>query len=306
MSSSRQSPRTTSPVLDLAIAADVDALKSVTARGLPDLLQTAAWLGAAGEMGPVRRAFPLRWPALAAAAAAVVLLTALPVSYVRTTHHEVAWTLSGRAATPVAMESIVAELSRTVGSKVECTAGPRPGTFRLTARIPAGHANRVRSASAAMAQHWSASGISATTRWTPIVERCSGSVLAMAIDRVLELRLRLGGRTPEDIENDLRHQLESGGVPDASVRVDRSSGQTQVQVHATRAPEGAPIRDVRVSVDGRDSASTPVLRYSPDPRKPDAEIAAGLERLLHDRGFEAHVVVRDGHVISIEPRRRAR
>ena len=135
----------------------------------------------------------------------------------------------------------------------------------------------------------------------PVVEHRTGSVLAMAMDRVLELRIHMRGHTPMDIERDLRHQLERGGLP-AVVRVERDSGGTEIRVHATRAPGGA-VDDVHVSLDGMDSTAAKVLRYSPDPRKSDAEIAAELESLLRARGFDAQVVVRGGHVVSIERRR---
>ena len=130
-------------------------------------------------------------------------------------------------------------------------------------------------------------------------ERISTNVYDFARSRAIELRITSSGRTPAEIEADIRAQLESAGLDNPQVRATKEGDQTQVQIQAgSSSSEGEQKFDIKLI--GRDDqpldASLHRFELERRPGMTDADVKAEIERQMREAGVEGSVTVGDGKV----------
>jgi hypothetical protein len=306
-----------------AIARDLQAYREVTARGLPDLHDTAHRLRSAAtrqQRSHAREGIHMKslislraHPWLAATAAVVVVATILgvvPVTYTVTTGHDVTLQLAAPAPQGDALRRIAAGLRAALhadGVQVALTDDGAGRAARLEAGVPARFGAEVRHAAAAYARGLSERGIPAQASVQARTERVSTNVYAYARSRAIELSVTSSGRTPAEIEADIRAQLESAGLQNTQVKVTKEGDQTQVQIQADGAPgEGQEQFDIKLI--GRDDqpldASLQRFEVERKPGMTDADVKAEVERQMREAGVDGKVTVEDGKVnVEVEKRR---
>lgn len=269
--------------------------------------------------------------ALGAGAIAIVLL-AVPVSYTKTTGHEVLLRVDGAALAPAEISAIARELAAAVhGGPVRVE--DRNGTLTWSSSVPVSALGEPGPVAWALAKQLTAKGYAASAASRAIRERVSGSVYAFARDRMITVET--AGKSAAQIESEIRQRLAEAGIPDANVSVTDEGGQRKVEVRMERHSDqpvagdeepgiglqltrnGAPVgaaEGFQVKVMHRKSAAgvSLVVEVQSGDRTAQAEIpnfqtlgdagvAAEIERQLAASGVQARVTVH-GDRIEIEKR----
>ena len=202
------------------------------------------------------------WPAAAGfAAALVVVLLAVPISYVRTTGQDVALTLTG-TGDPAQSQRIAGELERALGVRYVAVK-PAGAGFRLEAFATGRPVADVQARARALAKELTARGYGAVASVTPRRERVSGSVYAYARDIVV--RVRADGKSDAQVAAEIRQQLADAGIGKPEVSVVRKDGRQEVTITAHPGsdvvPPGGPCNiDVELTQDGKPSRDAMLLR----------------------------------------------
>jgi hypothetical protein len=296
---------------------DLESLRQVTERDRPTIHHTARLLAArrAGRATrPIEegywmksRRFLSARPWLAAAAAAAIVAAVLgivPISYERTTGQQVTLSLDGAALDRPALDRIAGDFERALGAtNVNVIPGLEAAGLppSLSAHVPARSRARVERAATTFANALAATGIPANVRIAPLSQRVSSNVYALAMDRAIQLRIERAGRTPAEIEADVRGQLEAAGVQNPQVHVSQEGGQTSIRIQAeTQTAEGAE-RHLQVQLNAAgDSTLTPTINnfeVKHQPGMTDADIKADMERQLREAGMDGEVTVENGKVM---------
>jgi hypothetical protein len=318
---------------------DLRALGSVTERDRPDperMMRAARlrrtreratrkeWLMSAVTM--VKRR-PWLATGLSALALALVLL-AVPVSYERTTGHQVILTIAG-SLEPARLAAIAGEFQSALGAE-HVTARVESDATILGAFLPA----RSRSFSPALAQAFAkelgAKGYHATASTAEVKEKTSGNVYAYALSQIITVEA--AGKTAAQLEAEIRRRLAEAGVPDAQVSVtDQAGGGRKVEVKVEKHQSGAPAAGEEIAVPklqitkngvpvageglelrveklrGADGSTTMKIVAADGPRTAtatiknpeslgDAGLAAEIERQLSAQGITARVAVENGQI----------
>jgi hypothetical protein len=323
---------------DTETARDLRALAATTTHHVPTLAVAAS--------GARRRLAPATWkeslmsvihalqnrpgPVTAAAVLALALLASfVPVSYERTTGHDVTLTVSGLGADQVA--NVARQLEAVLGADgvTVQTTDPSAG-FTMRAFVPARTGGSAAALARAFADDLAARGYAASAEAAPRKERVSSPIYAYAMQQVIEIRT--DGKSAAELEAEIRQRLAEAGVTDASVSVtdeagggrkiavemrhrnpgDPASGQPAVEIPdlvLTRdgAPLGANGCTVKIEKKRTDAGLTLTVEVTDAGRlarveipqadtRSDAEIAAAIEAELRRAGIQARVTVTGGEI----------
>jgi len=254
---------------DSRIEADLQALAGASARGLPNLEQTARALTVARTqpvggriMSIVRK--PLLATALGAAVVAAILVC--PVPYTRT----VAYQLT---------------VTNAAGGVVQI-------------RVPARNAAQAERRAAELRKRGATVTIAART------ERVWGSVYAMAKEQLIDVHVDTDGKTDAQIADEISAQLAAAGWTTDTVDVRGTDDGSEVHVVAEDG-NGRKVQVVRKSSGGRDKNVDFQVGGIDDEREPgmtDAQLRDKILQQLKARGLDADVVV-DGNRVEIRAKR---
>ncbi|HVP37918.1 MAG TPA: polysaccharide biosynthesis/export family protein [Candidatus Saccharimonadales bacterium] len=194
-------------------------------------------------------------PGRAAAGAAVALVLVLlfvPLSYTRTAGYEVRVELPGASLASTPVVQIAQQLKGLLNANAVSVAlreGPGGGAT-LVARVPAGPRAPVQAAADGYARALAGKGVPARAEVRPVVERALGSVCAIAAERLREIRIEARGKTPAQIEQEIRARLAEVGFVNPQVTVTKQGGQMHIEVRADAVGKGAGASQARITVDG--------------------------------------------------------
>ena len=322
---------------------DLRALREETRREPPDLDRTVRMARLARERGPASwrewmmsstngmKRRPWLVTALGVATIAIVLL-AVPISYSKTTGHEVSLRVEGAALGHPEIAAIARELKSAVHAE-RVTVRDENGTLTWSASVPMRALGDPGPVAQALATQLAAKGYAATAASAPIREKISGSVYAFARDQMITVEIE--GKSAPQIESEIRQRLTEAGIPDATVSVtDEPGGKRKVEVRMDRhdasatggegpglgltlTKNGAPLTggesyQVKVMHKKTDAGMVLAIEVQNGDRTAKAEIpnfqslddagvAAEIERQLAAAGIQARVTVQ-GDRIQIEKR----
>jgi hypothetical protein len=259
-----------------------------------------------GYVTQTRRLFVARpWLAPLAAAAAIVAMLLVPFSYQATTAYDVVFHLNG--ASPAVTAGLSSALQQALSPESVNTNSDGSGAMTLTARVPLDKAAGLAVHAASFASVLAARGVSVTHEVVPVRETVSGNLYAMTTSGAVRIDITATGRTPAEIEADVRRQLEAAGLGNADVTVSQDGRQTTIQVLATHDGNGQPEhtpQDFEFTIDGKtpDPGKTAQIRLQKgDGQMTDAEIKRTIEDQLRAQGHPAVVEVSGGKVLSVTP-----
>jgi hypothetical protein len=290
---------------------DLRALRAASLRDLPTLEQTARLSREmrAGHqpggflMSSFRFLRTRPWPATALAAAAIAAaLLLIPVSYQKTVGHDVTLTVAAPGLDVGQIQKIAAEFKTALHAASLSVRQEDGGGPVLTARVPGRSDAALRRVADAFSRELTARGIAASARITPRTERVLGNVYAFARDNIIEIRVSSEGKTPEQVEADIRSQLEAAGIENPTVEYRREGNQTTLKVEMTRtAADGADTTcpEVRVSVDGHEPGPNDhrcEVRVRRTPGMTDADVIADVQNQLQAQGIDAEVTMENGKI----------
>jgi hypothetical protein len=209
---------------------DLDALSERTASGLPSLPHVVArarfeqrqprtWKEMVMTTATSATTRPWVVPAAVTVVMAIVLL-AVPISYQRTTGHEVKLTLSGEGLDGARVASISGELKTALHAQsvvATRTGDDGAGALTLTATVKGGSAADAQVVASTFAKSLEAKGYHATSGVAPIREKVSNSMVAYAMDNLI--RIPVDNKSAAELEAEIRSQLAAAGIPDAQVSV---------------------------------------------------------------------------------------
>jgi hypothetical protein len=298
-----------------AVERDLHAYCHVTDRDLPGVHDTARLLEHAAARTPndsTREGFWMKsfikvqarpWLATAVAVGLVAaILGIVPVSYTRTVGHEVTLQLATPAPEGAALRKIAAELRTALHADavhVSRKLDDGRGTAALVASVPARNGREVQRTATAFAAALAQRGIGATARVQPRTERISTNVYAVAMERAIELRIERSGKTPAQIEADIRAQLEAAGIQNPQVEVSQEGDETKVKIEAHGTGGGEEKKfdiQLRGSGDQPLDATVHQFRVERKPGMTDADVRAEIERQMRDAGVQGQVTVENGKV----------
>jgi hypothetical protein len=280
------------------LEADLEALRGLTARGLP------AWEATASAGPPASRA--RRRPALARVAAGAAaagglatLLAFVPFTYPTVAGQEITLSLAGRVDDTARREIARGFRAGVGGASLEVSADPETVTMRaFVAGVPRARADEDAVAFANLVR---ARGLGAEVFVSPRQGSARGSLYAFAGDRLRRLMVDVRHRAEADIEADLRRRLEEIGFRDSAITVQRDARGVTVSFSA-RDPEGRSVEnEYRRELTGPAAANEPPVEIvMPDLSDLDAlpieERRAAIERRFRERGIEARVTIEDGEL----------
>jgi hypothetical protein len=300
---------------------DLRALHTAGALDLPTIESTARLYDRARDgrnpggflMSLFRRYQARPWPATAVVAGvAVAALLFMPVKYQKTIGQDVTLTvavpaLSGEQLARISSEFRIALRAASLSVQRREESGPV-----LSARVPGSASEPVARIAAAFAAGLTERGLPSTAQVTPRVERVLGNVYAYARDNIINIRVTSDGKTPAQIEAEIRDQLQAAGVEDPTVEYkkegDRASLVVTMAKSGTAADGNGPCcPEVNISVDGREPGTGDTqgkqcrIRVNRTEGMTDAEVIADVQRQLREQGVDAEMTMEGGR-IAIHPR----
>ena len=321
---------------------DFQALRSATARDPRTLDHTVRsarerrprtweeWL-----MSTMRTTKRRPWigAALAGGLAALALLV-IPISYEKTTGHDVKLTLTGPGLLVDYAGEIARQLKSALGAPnvtMAVEGDDQSETYTLEASVPARKGTNTPAVAQAFAAGLTKLGYTATAATTPRKERVSGNVYAFARDRVIQVSL--DGKSAGQIESEIRQRFAEAGITGTEVSVTQDAAGKQLGVkikaeHIQKAGDpplteqeipqlvltknGAPVtggKGLEVQMKKMKSAAgeTLVIDVTQDGKTAqaqvpgadtmsDAALAAAIQRQLERAGLSVTVKVTNGGV----------
>jgi hypothetical protein len=292
-----------------AISSDLRALCEQSKRDLPTIDRTAQALwehnlqrseeGLLMKVLSSLKSHPAMTTVLGVAVIAAVLL-AVPISYTKTTGYRA--TLEISDATGVDIDAIAGEFGKALDTEnVIVAAGS--AWARISAEVPVRSAGMLGGITSGFARALTERGIAAMAGVTPVTERVTGNVYAMAANEIVEIRVNSEGMTDEEIEDEIRAQIEAAGLEARLVNVETGDGEKRIEIGIEQhVDEGAAdgARPVRIHIEGTESPPSgefvteraieirlPAAGKTPE--EAEAEARAQLEAMgLGDAG-EIHV-----------------
>ncbi len=242
------------------IRSDFKALSQRSKRNLPTIDQTAQNLwkhnvrrseeGSLMKVLHSLRSHPAMATVLGIAIVAAVLL-AVPISYTKTTGYRA--TLEISDATGIDIKAVAGEFGKALDTE-DLMVGAGAGGTRISADLPLRSAGKIEGIASGFAQALTERGIPATAGIERLTERVTGNVYAMAADGIVEIRINSEGMTDEEIENEIRSQLEAAGLEACLVDVESGDGEKRIEIGIECSPEEAAdgCKPVRIAIDGMD------------------------------------------------------
>lgn len=287
--------------IDQIIAADLRALAADSGAALPTAADTTRALGRsqAGGADTMTSMAPGGWSyrlKLGLVGAALLLpMGLLPISWQRTVGHDVQLRLSGAGLADREVGRLARQLKGALHAEsvqVRAEAGPGGARYTLVARLGTRSRAEAERLAAAAAQGLAARGApQPQVSVSPRLEQAAGTVYAMALERAIQIRVDMTGKTDRQVEDEIRAQLQAAGVADPEVQVERRGDETRVEIGAEE--DGRQLRVVR-----RTNGEGPQLSMDigdlDDRREPgmsDAQLKEKIERQLRARGLEPQVTV---------------
>ena len=236
------------------------ALGDQSKRHLPTIDRTAQGLwkhnqrrSREGSLMKVLRSLkshPAMTTVLGIAIVAAVLL-AVPISYTRTTGYRA--TLEISDAGGIDIDAIAREFGKALDTDDVMVMAGFGGGGRILARLPVRSAGTVEGISSRFAQALTERGVSASAEVEPVTEQVTGNVYAAAANGIVEIRVNSEGLTDEEIEDEIRSQIEAAGFNACLVDVETGDGEKRIEIGIQCDPEnvnaGSPC-PISVSIDG--------------------------------------------------------
>lgn len=272
---------------------------------------------------------------LAATAAATLAVAAallvVPVSYDKVVGHEVALSVDGAGLGQESVRGIAGEFKEALhadGVGVDAAMDNGRMIYTFTAKTPEKGAEAV---AESFARALDARGISAAAASSPIKERVSGNVYAMAANSVVAISI--DGKSEEELETEIANQLAAAGI-DADVNVNIQGDdcmevdiRAEVEGDGTELPaepqivltsDGAPLAGqmetaavrVKMTEDQRNNSLVVEVEdgdqtYAATVQDPgslsDAQLADQVHQLLAAQGKEFSVSAEDGRIQVMKP-----
>lgn len=293
---------------DKALSADLQALRRATAVELPTMEETVRAVTRQRTtreetiMSTTIRSLTQK-PWLTTAAAAVVIALALlvvPVSYERTVGHDIRVSLDGTLVDQDQIQALVTDLESSLEAEGVRVRGLGDRTV-IEVGSPIRSRDQVEASAARLTSTLAGEGLAAEVSIRPRVERVTGNVYAAARWRIVGLEVRRSGRSPAEVEQDLRAQLAAAGYEDPQVSVELAPDQTSIRIESTTDQGSGSRQLVRRMVrrgDGGDfNVQMKDLDYQPEPGMTDEEIRQDILRELDSQGIhDAEVTVENGRI----------
>jgi hypothetical protein len=305
--------RADSPGPDTArlIRSDADALVRASNRDLPGIDHTARLLRERVEarnlegwlMKQFRFIQSRPWLASGLVAAASALVVSLvPVSYDRVSGYETRLELASPhgSAGPVAL--VAQQFGKAVhaGSLSVQTVPDGPsGGMKTTLMARSSDVSRVFAEQSAQAfvRGLTERGYHAAASVKPIVEHHLGSMVAMAADRVQEIRINAKGKSADQIASEIRSQLAAAGLPGAMVNVTQADGQTKIEIRAENHDSKNGVEPKFTIDTGKEgTARQRIVKIDKHGGMTDAQLQAEVEKQLRAQGSTAKVRVTNGKI----------
>jgi hypothetical protein len=241
------------------IHSDLKALSKQSKLNLPTIEQTTERLwkhnqrrseeGSLMKVLHSLKGHPAMATLLGIAIVAAVLLT-VPISYTRTTGYRA--TLEIADAAGVNIDAVASEFGKALDTeKVAVRAGM--GGARITAELPVRAVATVRGIASGFADILTQRGIPAVAEIERITERITGNVYAMAANGIIEISVNSEGKTDEQIEDDIRAQIEAAGLEACLVDVQTGDGEKRIEIGIQQHLDGESAEGptpVRIMIDG--------------------------------------------------------
>lgn len=300
----------TQDAVSTRVREDLRALRAASERDLPSFAETERALRRAvaqrerlstdhltiGEsiMQTIARS-PYRRALSAAAAAAVCAGVLLwPLSYQRTVGHSVRVTLPG--VRPEGARPLARQIRAALGAEA-LSLNLDPGGLTVTARVPSRSRSQVQHQADALVQALGDRRVVASAQVTARTEQVAGRVYAMALDKVIEIRVDMQGKTAAQIRDEIRAQLQAGGMTDAVVDVQRAGDETKVDIAGSMDGEARQVQVVR-----RGDAGGPLelklgdIDTRREPGMTDDQLREKIERQLRQKGLTPTVTVQGDQI----------
>jgi hypothetical protein len=272
-------------------------------------------------------------PALTTAFATAIMAAALlvvPVSYQQTVGHEVLLTVSGPSMDDAAAGRVAREVKSaldadnvtlaavpaepamkmiTLGTSSSAPDTPpsqdisfssqAKSSYTFKARVASPSRANVEAATAALARILAERGMDAEFGVTVVRQEVSGNVYAMALDKVLQIRVDSEGKHVDEIAAEIRAHLEEAGMPNPEVTVSEDGNMMKICVKA--CGDEMPCEELpefNISVDGMDmdSPNARKIAVRRTPEMTDADVIAEVQRQLREQGVDAEVTIVDGRI----------
>jgi hypothetical protein len=295
------------------LLADIAALRTATEKGLPNLAATERALrssslphsspvleGTMMKMLTPFRSRPRFVTTVAGSALAVAVLL-WPVSYERTIGQTVTIHIPMSAAAPLdqaaqmklarqmkqSLRAQSVQLRRRVGQGGELT---------LVATVPMRSTQQATQQTQKLVDKLREEHVVAQAEVVARTVKTAGRVYAMALDKLISVRVETAGRSDSQVEGEIRDQLEASGIPSPTVSFERHGDESQLQIAAD--VDGRSVQIQRQAKGGPDTLELSIggIDDTRDSGMTDAQLKDKIERLLRARGFEPTVTVSGDHV----------
>jgi hypothetical protein len=319
----RNSPRPgpiTRKAAEETLRGDLQALHTASAENLPTLESTARLLQAsrAGHnpggplMNMFRRFQAKPWPATAVFAGVVaVALLFVPISYQKAVGQDATLTLAASGLDANQVQKIASEFQTALHATEVSISQDADGGSVLTVRVPSRSGTTVALAAQAFAAGLTDRGLPSRAQVTPRVELALGTAYAYAWDNVVNIQVTSDGKTPAQIEAEIRDQLEAAGIDAAWVKYEKEGDRASVTMMMNKTAECGGSEgccpDVNIAINGRepgdDGSGGPrcKIRVNRTVDTTDADVIADIERQLQEQGIDAEVTMENGMPV-IHPR----
>jgi hypothetical protein len=241
------------------IGSDLKALSEQSKLNLPTIDQTARRLwkhnlrrseeGSLMKVLHSLKSHPATTTVLGIVVVAAVLL-AVPISYTKTTGYRA--TLEISDATGVDINAVAAEFGKVLDAEGVAVRAGAAGAS-ITAALPVRAAGRLEAVASGFAEALGRKGIPATAEVERVTERVTGNVYAMAANGIIEIRVNSEGKTDEEIEAEIRAQIEAAGLEACLVDVQSNDGEKRIEIGIQQPVEegcDGTSMPVRITIDG--------------------------------------------------------
>jgi hypothetical protein len=299
------------------LATDVAALRDDSKKDLPQLYDTERALrnellqrrhegGWFMKMMQLFKSRPRFTTALFGCGLATLVLL-WPISYERTVGHTVTVHLRGAAMSPQSLGPLARSMKKTLHAEsvqVRAAAGAAGEELTFVAKLPSRSEKEADKLTQELLGNLRAQSLEVSAEVTARKQRTHGRVYAMALDKIIHIRVDTTGKTDTQVADEIRNQLESNGVHSPSVSFERHGDESQMEIKAD--VDGRQVQVKRMTKD----ASHPTVEVEiggiddkRDPGMTDAELREKILRQLEARGLDATVTV-TGDRIEIRAHKR--
>lgn len=302
------------------LTGDLEALRQTTRHGLPDPTRTQRELRAAlarstqgaayREPGPGQGPEPggLLMTVLRTVSSRPRFVTALfgcaltagillvPVSYERTVGQIVTLHVAADALPPGGGRQLAQQARQALHAQsvqlrqAQGAPGAHP-ELTLVATLPTRSDAQAEQLAHAFVDKLRSAHVTATAEVKAKTVRTSGRVYAMALDKLISIRVETTGKSDAEVATEIRNQLETGGVHGAAVSFERHGDEAQMQIDADvdgrqlkvmRQTKGGPS-ELQIDIGGIDDTREPGMT--------DDQLRDKITRQLVARGLDPTVTV---------------